>query len=276
MKTIAVIPVLLTSVLATPYSQRSPPPSLRGKDGRISKEMGKYAQDMIRRSGAVPPGPAPKGCSLFEIIVARGTGEGGPFGVIVGDPLVKKVTQQLPGSRGYAVQYPASTNFSVSSLQGVDDVINRLNKQSKECPNQKFSLVGYSQGAGVIHGALASSGKPYPGGPSVRPKLDKAAIPKIASIVLFGDPGFKPGPGPTGTTIPPIPAALLPKLRNNCHQKDPACDPAGGGFENHLEYINDPWQKDSVAYIIAGFKGLPLPNAPKTIADAEWIKKPNV
>jgi len=35
---------------------------------------------------------------------ARGTSEPGPFGVIVGDPLVKNVVGAMPGARGYAVQ----------------------------------------------------------------------------------------------------------------------------------------------------------------------------
>jgi hypothetical protein len=35
---------------------------------------------------------------------ARGTSEPGPFGVIVGDPLVKNVAAALPDTRGYAVQ----------------------------------------------------------------------------------------------------------------------------------------------------------------------------
>jgi hypothetical protein len=35
---------------------------------------------------------------------ARGTSEPGPYGVIVGDPLVKNVVAAMPGARGYAVQ----------------------------------------------------------------------------------------------------------------------------------------------------------------------------
>jgi hypothetical protein len=35
---------------------------------------------------------------------ARGTGEPGRFGSIVGDQLVRAVTSALPGSRGYAIQ----------------------------------------------------------------------------------------------------------------------------------------------------------------------------
>jgi hypothetical protein len=68
-------------------------------------------------------GPKPAGCSNFEILVgpfsskclsqefklitfrsARGTSEPGPFGVIVGDPLVAAVSKLVPGARGYAVQ----------------------------------------------------------------------------------------------------------------------------------------------------------------------------
>lgn len=51
-------------------------------------------------------GNIPTGCAKHEIIVARGTSEVGPFGVIVGDPLVARVQRDMPGVnvRGYPVQ----------------------------------------------------------------------------------------------------------------------------------------------------------------------------
>jgi hypothetical protein len=52
----------------------------------------------------IPPGPAPTGCNDYELIVGRGTSEPGPYGVIVGDPLVAAVQKLLPGARGYSVQ----------------------------------------------------------------------------------------------------------------------------------------------------------------------------
>jgi hypothetical protein len=74
-------------------------------------------------AGNVTYGPAPSGCSKYELIVgkysapfiisqeadrsvstARGTGEPGPFGGVVGDGVVKGVTKALADSRGYAVQ----------------------------------------------------------------------------------------------------------------------------------------------------------------------------
>jgi len=222
----------------------------------------------------IPFGPNPKGCSDFEILVARGTGEPGPFGVVVGDMLVQAITKEVPGARGYAVQYPASLNLAVSASSGVDDVINRLNSQHKECPNQKFALVGYSQGAGVMHGAFGPTGPNYPGGPAVRPKLDAEVIPSILALVMFGDPGFK-------GSIPSMmggggkfPEALFAKLRENCSKGDPVCDPQPAGFENHLEYVKESWQSESAEFIISAFKGRPLPKAPRVPEDLGMISKP--
>jgi hypothetical protein len=93
-------------------------------------EIQKYApsyMDFRNRSTlpfvmAMPNGPAPTGCSPYEMLigrfllyghinsrhadpnVARGTGELGDFGFIVGDPLLKTVRQAIPEVRGYAVQ----------------------------------------------------------------------------------------------------------------------------------------------------------------------------
>jgi hypothetical protein len=39
-----------------------------------------------------------------KFYTARGTSEAGPFGVIVGGPLVNNVVTEMPGARGYAVQ----------------------------------------------------------------------------------------------------------------------------------------------------------------------------
>jgi len=213
--------------------------------------------------GPVKLGPAPTGCSKYELIVGRGTGEPGPFGAVVGDPLVATVTKLLPGSRGYAVQYPANFDLTKSPNIGVDDVINRLNKQNKECPDQTFVLVGYSQGAGIMHGALNPAGSG-----TGRPVLDKSVLPKIKALVMFGDPGFKGGnAGPLTANAGPFPPELYEKLRENCATKDPVCDGVIGGFENHLTYGQDRWQKNSVEFILAGFKGEKLPVAPRKLGD---------
>lgn len=206
---------------------------------------------------------------------ARGTGEPGPFGVVVGDLLVERVTKAIPNSRGYAVQYPASLNISVSAPTGMSDTILRLNKQHEQCPKQKFALVGYSQGAGVMHGVF---GPPvtYPGGPKEAPKLNQDIFPSILALVMFGDPGYKGGSGPLNMLSggAKFPAPLYDRLRENCAPKDPVCDPNAGGFERHLEYVKDPWQKESAEYIIAAFKGQPLPKTPRSVEEAAKAKVP--
>jgi len=188
-------------------------------------------------------GPKPSGCSAFEILVGRGTSEIGRFGVIVGDPLVRSVSQAVPGARGYAVQYPADAT-SASVPTGTNDTVQRLIFQDKACPNQKFALVGYSQGAMVMR--LAA------------PKIPANILPKILALVMFGDPGLRSGRFGT-----PFPAPLQGRLFENCAPKDPVCS-EGSDFNPHLTYnsAGTTYQRDSTNFIVAAFKGNPLP--PKT------------
>jgi len=185
----------------------------------------------------VPFGPKPAGCSAFEIWVARGTSEPGPFGVIVGDNLVAGVAKLVADSRGYAVQYPAdASGTSVSS--GVADVVKRLTDQDKACPSQKFALVGYSQGAGVMRAAA--------------PKIPSSLYPKILALVMFGDPALKRGGR--------LPEPLQSRLFENCAAGDPVCSP-GNDFGPHMTYSRrgTDFQADSAKFIAAAFKGTPLP-----------------
>lgn len=41
-----------------------------------------------------------------------------------------------------------------------------------------------------------------------------------------------------------------------------------------MEYVNNPWQKDSVAFIVAAFKGQPLPRSPRTAKEAAAASAP--
>jgi len=87
----------------------------------------------------VPYGPKPVGCNEYEVLIGRGTGERGPYGIIVGDPLYAQIKRLLPSVRGYAVQYPAGMN-AASVNAGRDDIVKRLTSQAKECPKQKFAM----------------------------------------------------------------------------------------------------------------------------------------
>jgi len=250
----------------------------KGVSGAFPKGLGSAGLNSLllpMMAAGIPNGPAPKGCTDFEVLVARGTGEPGPFGVVVGDQIVNAVSKAIPGARGYAVQYPASLKMDSSSPTGTDDVIKRLNTQHAACPNQKFALVGYSQGAGVMHGVFAPTHPSYPGSDAVRPTLNPDVIPKILALVMFGDPGFRGGFGlgliGGGNQFPDV---LFGRLRQNCNKGDPVCDPATpAGFEKHLDYAQPQWQKASSEFIIDAFKGQPLPKSPRVPEDLGMILK---
>jgi pimeloyl-ACP methyl ester carboxylesterase len=59
-------------------------------------------------------------------------------------------------------------------LQGVEDIVRRITSQATACPKQTFALVGYSQGASVMHRAAD--------------RLPLSVLPRIKSVVMFGDP----------------------------------------------------------------------------------------
>jgi cutinase len=115
-------------------------------------------------------------------------------------------------------KYPSTVSLKASGGVGIDDIINRLNKQVKACPEQLFSLVGYSQGAGVVHGIFEYENRTYPGAVGSRPTLDQAStLSKISTMVTFGDPGFRGD----YKLVYRIPSELQSKLKINCSHGDP-------------------------------------------------------
>jgi len=182
---------------------------------------------------AIPLGKVPTGCSKLEIIVARGTSEPGQLGQVVGDPVVARVKRDLPGVdvRGYPVQYPASL---AGSQTGIADIGKRLAQENKECPDEKFALVGYSQGGMVVLSALAA----------IPAEISK----KVVAIILYGA-----GDGSVVT------GSYKDKVLANCAPGDFACPNAGSG-PGHVSYNNEgtKWHDRTSQYIIEAFKGKSL------------------
>jgi Cutinase len=89
-----------------------------------------------------------------------------------------------------------------SSTIGATDVITRLQKQSKECPNQKFAIVGYSQGSMVVRSALRDASK-----------VGESVFKQIVGGATFGDPAGRPkGATPVGKPgISGAPKGVAPK-----------------------------------------------------------------
>jgi hypothetical protein len=131
----------------------------------------------------------------------------------------------LPDARGYAVQvrsvcinnlnsipltrikYPADASANGTSI-GADDVVKRIKAQITACPEQKFALVGYSQGARVVRIGATN--------------LDDAAQEKVVAAAVYGDSGEKRG------TVK-FPPKILARTKVNCVPGDPVRLVHGGG-----------------------------------------------
>jgi cutinase len=123
-----------------------------------------------------------------------------------------------------------------SKVKGAADVVKRIIAQAAQCPNQKYVLVGYSQGADVQHEAAQ--------------QIPKQLHSRIVALVMFGDPGNK-GPtaqSPLGGLVPMFPAGLEQKTKQNCASGDPVCS-SGANILMHLVYGTGNYMSSSAAYI---------------------------
>ena len=80
--------------------------------------------------------------------------------------------------------------------------MSRLRSQAAACPNQKFALVGYSQGAGVMHAAAKD--------------IPISLYSRIKSLVMFGD-----GYHRLGDLLSRFPLGLNHKVMQICADGDP-------------------------------------------------------
>jgi len=157
-------------------------------------------------------------CAAVDVVVARGTGEPGWLGSVVGDPLYDTLLQALPvSSSAYRVDYPADLLDPTSLSRGTQDMTDHVIQQSQMCPDQEFILVGYSQGAAVVHGVVGTGIVTALPGIYVLPgDLEW----KVSAVLLFGDPLRLIGWG--------VPGNYAWKTADYCTGGDPVC---GGGLD---------------------------------------------
>ncbi|TID26593.1 F-box protein pof12 [Venturia nashicola] len=243
MKRLALFLTLVVSrIYAFPVAQSSPP-TLQADAHSDEPPLVPFQLG----ANPVPFGPKPSGCSKFELIVARGMSELGDYGMIVGDPLLALVIPAVPDARGYAVQYPADESPLAITI-GSTDILQRLTAQDKACPDQKFAFVGFDLGALVIREAAQN--------------ITTSIQSKTISVVMFGDPGIKPGI--RREPIPEFAPAFKAKLFENCVIGDPVCAegmPWDSGMGKHLAYsmVGTSFLSDSANFIIKAYQGTPLP-----------------
>ncbi len=145
-------------------------------------------------SGGPMPSASADPCPDVEVVFARGSGEPPGIGA-VGSSFVDALRPHL-GSRSldvYAVNYPASTDFSdpgfpVTVIDGIRDAGSHIESMAATCPKTREVLGGYSQGA-ALAGYLTLAAVP--------PDVPAAAVPQpmppeianhVAAVTLFGTP----------------------------------------------------------------------------------------
>ncbi|KAL9597721.1 MAG: hypothetical protein Q9219_004978 [cf. Caloplaca sp. 3 TL-2023] len=137
-------------------------------------------------------------CKAITVIFARGTGESGNIGSVIGPPLLKALQQKLPGQVNYqGVPYPANAAGNAQQGGTGGSLMTSLAQQAlQQCPSTKIVLSGYSQGGFVVHKAASSLSATPP-----------------AAAVIFGDPQ-------NGQSVANVPAS---KLKEYCAQGDGVC-----------------------------------------------------
>lgn len=165
-------------------------------------------------------------CADVEVVFARGTFEIPGLG-IVGGPFVNAVKANLPGKAvsSYAVNYAADV-LQTSAGPGATDMTRHVKSVAAQCPNTKFVVGGYSQGASVTDIAIGiptflGSGE----------KIPTELAPRVAAVVVFGNPL-----GLFFANIATSSPLYGPKSKEFCNPGDPVCNVAGFNVLDHITY----------------------------------------
>lgn len=181
---------------------------------------------------AAAPAAAAAPCGDVHVVAARGTGEPGTLGIIVGDPVYSAVRRELFGrsTTSYAVNYPADVSSS-SPTRGNIDLVNHVTRQAASCPNQRLVLVGYSQGANVVSNSIGVSSEGAAVGAPIAATIPASVEPRVAAVVVFGPPIGALGKHITGT--------YQSRTKEYCAFGDPVCMRGGLDILAHLSYGDD-------------------------------------
>ncbi|MEU5636313.1 cutinase family protein [Streptomyces rishiriensis] len=196
----------------------------------------------VAAAGLTAPSASAAACSDIDVVAARGTFEPGTLGLIVGDPVYSALQRKLTGKNlsSYRVNYPADLSLT-SAAQGNADVVNHVKSQAAACPNQRFVLVGYSQGANVVDNSVGVSSAGAVVGSPIVATIPAALEPRVAAVLLFGNPIRALGRSVTGV--------YQSRTVDFCAHGDPICESGGGDVLAHLGYTANA---DAAAVFAAG------------------------
>ncbi|KAE8371999.1 cutinase-domain-containing protein [Aspergillus bertholletiae] len=119
----------------------------------------------------ITPAVEAKRCADYKLIDARGTNE--PQGVsTMFYPMIKNILANVTGGVSLPVEYPAAPDQNTTS--GENFVIGLIADGLYNCPDQKYGLFGYSQGATLMLKVLG--------------QLNASALDSVKSVILVGNP----------------------------------------------------------------------------------------
>lgn len=180
-----------------------------------------------------PPVASAQACPDAELIFARGRVESPGAGQI-GNALISALRSKTGKDIDlYAVKYPANTEIDV----GANDMSQRIQYMSANCPDTRLVLGGYSLGAAVTDVVLAVPISAF----GFKSPLPAGADRHIAAVALFGNGIAWVGP------ISNFNPLYQERTIELCHGDDPICNPTDP--ENWQDYWPDHL---APAYISAG------------------------
>ncbi len=200
---------------------------------------------LLAATGLATAAPAEAAdCRDIELVFARGTSEPAGLGR-VGRALSDQLAASLGGRTfgTYAVNYPASYDF-LAAADGAADATNRIAAVSQACPDTRFVLGGYSQGAAVVDMLL---GVP-PLGNKVgdvgsAPPMPQSLASKVAAVAVFGNPATKFG-NPASVALPPFTGKVI----DLCNPGDPICS-QGRNPLAHVSYEKTDLVSQAVGFV---------------------------
>ena len=94
--------------------------------------------------------------SGLQMFVVRGSNEAPGEGVE--SSVTSSVKKSISGSSSQGIDYPADlTDYTSSESEGVTALTSSIQSYTQACPNGKFALLGFSQGAQVVGDVLGGS-----------------------------------------------------------------------------------------------------------------------
>ena len=148
-------------------------------------------------------------CSPILVITVRGTGEPSKGQLL--SPVARTIKKaDSANTEVIDLDYPADTEVKEGGTAGVRTLVDTLNVQTEACDEQRFVLLGYSQGALVIGEALSAPASRLIGG--TVGEVSETAADQIAAIVLYGDPRFLGAEDFNSGDYDPDMGGLLPRV----------------------------------------------------------------